>query len=181
MAPPYYVYELPDGRLFRLAADLCHGSSTTTFQLTGGRVVTAMLASDADQSATPLYDEHGVSTGFMARPPSVAPLPRFVVVPHACCDLKTWQVIDRQSASRRLPRVYESYPTEASARSCAAALNSTPDPIAHYAGNTGCGIRATDWISKDIRRVTCQRCVDFIQTHLAEASRAISAIEGAQS
>jgi hypothetical protein len=102
---------------------------------------------------------------------------RFIVVPHSYLDLHVWQVIDRQSASRRLPRVYESYQTEASARSCAAALNSQTEPIAHYAGNVGCGIRANDWISRDIRRVTCQRCVDYIQTHLTEAARAIDAVQ----
>jgi hypothetical protein len=74
-SPTFYIYELPDGRLFRLAADLCHGAATTTFQLNGGRVVVAMLACDADQAATPLYDAHGVSTGFMARQTPYGPMP----------------------------------------------------------------------------------------------------------
>lgn len=153
MTPDTYTYRLPDGTLITVAADLCKGASVITYTLKGGRIVDAIIV------ATPT--------------PSLSP--RFMVLPHTYLDLHSWQVIDRQAAARRLPRVYESYSTEASARACAAALNREQTPIAHYADNVGCGVRVHDWATRDIRRVTCQRCIDYIQTHLTDAPRAIDA------
>jgi len=107
--------------------------------------------------------------------------PRYLVVPHAYLDLRLWQVIDRQAAARRLPRVYETYRTEASARRCAEALNHEHASVAHYAGHGSCVIHPYDWVSGDVRRVTCQRCVDYIQSRIDQIAPRATTTEGTQS
>ncbi len=92
-----------------------------------------------------------------------------------------FQVIDRQSHARRCPRIYQTYQTADTARRCADALNALPPTIAHYAGDISHGIGINDWVTTDIRRVTCQTCLDYVQTRIERLAPRATTTEGKQS
>ncbi len=92
--------------------------------------------------------------------------PRYFVDSHIAGDRLFFRVVDRQSVARRLPRIHETYDTLSSAIRCARTLNAVIPSIAHYAGDVSHGIGINDWVTTDIRRVTCQRCLDYVQTRI---------------
>ncbi len=76
MAPDTYVYQLPDGRLISLAADLCKGASTVTYELKAvppalrGQIVEAAIvieASDPEHLFVPVPNLTGCARCGFAR------------------------------------------------------------------------------------------------------------------